>query len=381
MRIEPARTSTLTATRLVYLAAGTGMAAWAPIVPFAKSQTGTNAAEFGLLLLCLGAGSILSMPLTGLFAIRFGCKSIILVAGTSLCFVLPLLPLVGTPLTLGVLLFVFGASIGTVDVAMNIQGVLVEKVAGQPLMSGFNAMFSLGGIVGAGGVTLLSVAGLSIVAACGTMSICLAIMFLVASSGLLGRSSVLENGHAGSVRPRGMTLVIGLFCFGLFLCEGAVLDWSAIYLTDERGLPSGIGGIGYAVFSGSMMVGRFAGDRAVQRFGDARVMIIGSLLAALGYTATAFGPSAVVAIAGFGIVGLGLSNMVPILFRAAGKQDASSPGMAIAMVSTFGYAGILVGPALIGVIIEAADFELVLASMALLVLVVAFASVKILRNG
>jgi hypothetical protein len=297
MRNEPVGTSALTATRLVYLAAGTGMAAWAPIVPFAKSHTGTNAVEFGFLLLCLGAGSILATPITGLAATRFGCKNIILLAGASLCLVLPLLPLVGTPGGLGVLLFVFGGSVGTVDVAMNIHGVMVEKAGDQPMMSGFNAMFSLGGIVGAGGVTLFIVAGLSVMAACGAISICLGMLFLVARGGLQGRTSGLGQVRSGFVWPRGKILVIGVFCFGLFLCEGAVLDWSAIYLTEARGLSNGIGGIGYALFSGFMMAGRFAGDRAVLRFGDAQVMIGGSLLAATGYAATIFGPSAFAAIA------------------------------------------------------------------------------------
>ena len=246
-------------------------------------------------------------------------------------------------------------------------------------MSGFNAMFSLGGIVGAGGVTLFIVAGLSVMAACGAISICLGMLFLVARGGLLGRTSGLGQVRSGFVWPRGKILVIGVFCFGLFLCEGAVLDWSAIYLTEERDLSNGIGGIGYALFSGFMMAGRFAGDRAVLRFGDAQVMIGGSLLAATGYAATIFGPSAFAAIAGFGVVGLGLANMVPILFRAAGNQVVLSPGLAIAAVSTCGYAGILVGPALIGLVIETADFKIVLASMALLLLAIAFSSVRLFR--
>ena len=375
------RSEILIATRVVYLAAGTGMAAWAPIVPFAKSNTATNAVEFGFLLLCLGAGSILSMPLTGLFATRYGCKPVILLAGGSLCLVLPLLSLAGTPAALAILLFVFGASLGTVDVAMNIQGVMVEKAGDQPLMSGFNAMFSLGGIVGAGGVTLSLVAGLPVVAACSAMSTCLATMFLVSSSGLLGRPAATEKGDQQHVWPKGMVLLIGLFCFGLFLCEGAVLDWSAIYLTEVRGLPSGLGGMGYAVFSGCMMAGRFAGDRAVQVYGDASVLIGGSMLAALGYVATVLAPSSSIAVAGFGLVGLGLSNMVPILFRAAGKQAESQPGPAIAAVSTLGYAGILVGPALIGMVSSLADFEVVFTSMAIVVVIIAFLSARLFRTG
>jgi predicted MFS family arabinose efflux permease len=130
-----------------------------------------------------------------------------------------------------------------------------------------------------------------------------------------------------------------------------------------------------------MMAGRFAGDRAVQVYGDASVLIGGSMLAALGYVATVLAPSSSIAVAGFGLVGLGLSNMVPILFRAAGKQAESQPGPAIAAVSTLGYAGILVGPALIGMVSSLADFEVVFTSMAIVVVIIAFLSARLFRTG
>lgn len=138
-------------TRLAFFIAGLGMAAWAPLVPFAKARIGLNDASLGLLLLCIGIGSMLAMPLTGVLTAKWGCRAVILLAGAVLCLDLPLLVLMNTPLTMAFALLVFGAAIGIMDVAMNIQAVIVEKASGRAMMSGFHGLFSVGGIAGAGG--------------------------------------------------------------------------------------------------------------------------------------------------------------------------------------------------------------------------------------
>ena len=142
-------------TRLGFLVAGITMAAWAPLVPYAKERLHLEAAQLGMLLLCLGIGSILAMPATGALVTRFGCRPVVLASGALVCAVLPFLAIAPTPLLLGVTLFLFGATIGTLDVAINVQAVMVEKESGGALMSGFHGMFSAGGIAGAGGMALL----------------------------------------------------------------------------------------------------------------------------------------------------------------------------------------------------------------------------------
>ena len=137
-------------TRLAFLAAGLAMSAWAPLVPFAKTRLALGDAELGLLLLCLGAGSLVAMPVTGVLTARYGCRLVVLISGALTCLFVPGLAYAPTPLLLGATLFAVGASIGTLDVAMNVQAVIVERESGGSLMSGFHGLFSVGGFIGAG---------------------------------------------------------------------------------------------------------------------------------------------------------------------------------------------------------------------------------------
>ena len=149
------------ATRIVFLVCGTSVGAWAPLVPFAKDRLGADDSSLGLLLLCLGVGSVLTMPLTGILVGRFGCRTAILASGLLLCASMPFLATGSTFAAMAAALFVFGAALGTLDVAMNVQAVLVEQDARRPLMSGFHGLWSVGGIAGSSLVSGLLWAGLS----------------------------------------------------------------------------------------------------------------------------------------------------------------------------------------------------------------------------
>ena len=366
-------------TRLAFLAAGMAMSAWAPLVPFAKERMGLEQAELGMLLLCLGVGSLVAMPLTGIFASRFGCRLVILLSGLLTCLTLPLLALVPSPILLAIVLFAFGASIGTLDVSMNIQAVIVEKNQGGSLMSGFHGLFSVGGFVGAGTMTFLLWGGLGILWSSVIVAGLVAIALLIANPNLLRNPEATERDGPLFVLPHGTVIFIGILCFIIFLAEGAMLDWSALLLT-SGGLSAAQGGLGYAAFSVAMTVGRLTGDKVVTRFGGKRVMFIGGLFAAAGFFVAVFSPNPFVALLGFVLIGLGASNIVPILFTAAGRQKDMPSGLAISAVTTIGYAGILAGPALIGFVAHASSLHMAFAGLGCAMLLITASASRATRN-
>ena len=357
------------ATRVAFFISGFGTAAWAPLVPFAKERLGTDDGTLGLLLLCLGAGSSIAMPLSGGLAARFGCRRVIWAGCLGISVSLPLLGFAPTGASLALALLLFGAGIGAADVAMNIQAVIVEKTGGRTMMSGFHGLYSVGGIAGAGGVSGLLWVGASPMAA--GLGIGVAILGLMLAFG----RHLLPYGREGDAPafalPHGVVLFIGCLCFITFLTEGSMLDWSALFLTSLRGVDPAHSGLGYAAFALVMTLGRLTGDRVVHLFGGRTILIFGSLCAASGLILAVSVPSWIAAIVGFSMVGLGASNIVPVLYSTAGRQQVMAPNLAIAAITTFGYLGILAGPALIGFIARAASLSTAFVCVAALLIVVA----------
>jgi len=363
-------------TRIVFFIAGFGMAAWAPLVPFAQARIGINEGVLGLLLLCLGAGSIGAMPLAGALAARYGCRAVIAVSTVLLCLTLPLLASVSSPPPLVAALAVFGGAVGSLDVAMNIQAIIVERASGRAMMSGFHGLFSLGGIAGAAGVTALLGAGASPLAATLAVVAVVAVALAIAAPHLLAHGSP-RQGPAFAL-PRGVVLFIGALCFVLFLTEGAVLDWSAVFLVSVRGMEPSYAGLGYAAFALTMTIGRLSGDRIVRRLGGVTIIVAGGLLAAAGFALATLAPSWQAALLGYALVGAGCSNIVPVLFTAVGRQTVMPDQVAVPAITTLGYAGILAGPAAIGFVAHAASLSTAFLILTLLLLGVA-ASGRLLR--
>jgi predicted MFS family arabinose efflux permease len=340
------RPATRLATRLAFLVAGFAISCWAPLVPYAKDRLAVDERILGFLLLCLGIGSLLSMYVTGMLSARLGTRPVILASSLGLCVTLPFLAIAATPFTLGLTLLFFGSSLGSLDVAMNIHAVEVERDAGQPLMSGFHAQYSLGGVIGAMFITLLLSGGLTPLA---SMLVASAIMFgmmLVAAPRLLRTRAA--DGEPHFAWPRGLVLVIAILAAISFLAEGSILDWSALLITGKNLVEVEQGGIGFMVFSIAMTIGRFTGDAMTARIGDGPTLVYGGLVAIAGFAVLLVAPVAAIAVAGFVLIGLGAANIVPVLFRRAGSQTVMPPGLAIAAITTMGYAGILLGPAAVG---------------------------------
>ncbi|MBJ7221752.1 MULTISPECIES: MFS transporter [unclassified Brenneria] len=366
------------ATRITFFVAGLAMASWAPLVPLVKNRLAISDASLGMLLLSLGIGSLLAMPFTGLLTGKLGCRTVILLAGAALCLVLPLLTQADTLPLMAITLLFFGAAIGMIDVSMNIQAIIVEQAGGRAMMSGFHGFFSIGGIAGAGGVSMLLWLGLSPLMAILTIVVVFLILLSVAQSHLLRATRHAEGGPL-FVIPRGWVMFIGLLCFIMFLTEGAILDWSALFLTVERNLSSAQGGIGYAAFSVAMTLGRLKGDRIVNALGRYAVLMGGSLCAALGLLLAISIDNAAIAVLGFVMVGIGASNVVPILFSAAGNQKIMPANLAIASITTVGYAGILIGPTLLGFIAQLSSLAVAFGSVALLLLIVSASARAVIR--
>lgn len=357
------------ATRIAFFVAGLGIAAWAPLVPYAKARTSLDDGALGLLLLCLGAGSILAMPLSGALASRFGCRRVLIGASLLVALMLPALATAAQLPLLGLALFIFGAGIGSLDCVINIQAVIVERASGRSMMSGFHGLFSVGGIAGAAGVSgLLMLGATPLFATLIVVAILLAAMAW-AASGLLPYAGKGE-GPAFAI-PHGAVLFIGVICFVVFLAEGAMLDWSAVFLTDLRQVDAAYAGLGYAAFASTMTIGRLTGDRFVQRLGPQRIIISGGLCAAAGLVLATLAPSWLAGLAGYALVGAGCSNIVPVLYTAVGRQKSMSEHIAVPAISTLGYAGILVGPAAIGAVAHLASLPIAFLIVAALLIGVA----------
>lgn len=345
------RPATRLATRLAFWVAGFGVACWAPLIPFAKQRLAIDEAMLGLLLLCLGVGCLVAMFFTGILSVRFGAKPITIAGGFGVALVLPLLAVLATPLTLGLGLFAFGLSLGAMDVAMNIHALEVEKGAGKPLMSAFHALFSVGGLAGAAVMTLLLSLGVGAAPATLLCSLTLVGCMAVAAPRLLPCRA--EADAPLFALPKGAVLLLANLAAISFLVEGAILDWGALLSTEKGFVSAERGGLGFMLFSVAMTVGRLTGDRVTLALGDSAVLRYGGACTVLGFAVLLLAPWPVLALGGFVLIGLGASNVVPVLFRRGAAQQAMPANLAVAAITTFGYTGHLAGPAAVGFVAKA----------------------------
>ena len=363
------------ATRILFFIAGAATAAWAALVPFAKLNTAVNDGTLGFLLLCLGFGALIAMPLTGLLTSKFGCRWVMAVSVILFCLTLPFLSIISDTGLLAVGLFIFGVGIGITDCAMNVQAIIVEKSAPRPMMSGFHGLYSVGGIAGAGAMSGMMLLGITPFYASLITAILVVVLLITSLSGLLPYADKAEGPLFAL--PRGAVLLIGGICFAVFLAEGTVLDWSAVYLTEYRAIPDSIGGLGFACFAILMTAGRLTGDRITARFGHYRVVFWGAMLAALGLVMVILIPNWGFSLFGYALIGLGCANIVPVMFSAIGKQTSMAPVIAVPAVSTLGYLGILAGPASIGFVAQQSSLPYAFIMVAVLLVIVALVSRKI----
>ncbi len=338
--------------RLIYFMAGIGISAWAIAAPFMKIRFGLNDATLGLILLAPGISGVLAMPLAGLCVQRLGSKTTLLIAGVIFGLVMPALAIAPSPAAFTVLLFIFGGAFAMIDIAMNAQAVATENSSGRLLMSSFHAYYSLGTLAVAAATSALLKLGATN-AFCALLGGAAVFAILAQHRHLQPRRDDPPADGRPFAWPNRATITLGLACFACFMTEGAVTDWSTIFLRFSRGIGIATAVHGYAGFALAMAATRLAGDRAAARFGKPAVMRAGSLLAAAGMMLAVLTPYEITDVIGFALVGIGTGNVAPLVFSATSKIPGMSPNAAVPAVMTLGYAGFLLGPVLIGFVANA----------------------------
>lgn len=366
-------------TRFSFFGLGFATAAWAPLIPFAQQRLHFNHADFGLLLLCSGLGAMLAMPATGKIVQRIGCRVPIGFALLLLAVLLPSLSLWTTPLMMAITLFLFGTAAGSLGVALNIQAVVVEKNSLKSLMSGFHGMASLGGLAGV--LTITALLALSISAVMSAFAVSLLLVIIVFLSVPYSIKAVENTSLEASSKvkksirqrlPQPLIILIGIACFIIFMVEGAAMDWSGIYLTQQYGVNAAFAGLAYTFFAIAMTTGRFTGHYLIRYFGEKKLLTYSAICATLGLALVSIAPYWWLVLVGYTLVGTGCSNIVPIMFSRAGRQTVMPSAVALSCVSTMAYTGILVGPAFIGMVSELIGLSTVFMALSgLLLLIVA----------
>jgi MFS family permease len=381
----------------VFAAHGFIFASWAVRVPAIKAQTGASPAALGLALLGLSAGAVATMLLAGTLCRRFGSLPMTVVSAGLLSAALVLPALAGSALALGLLLAVFGGAYGCLNVAMNSVAVDLVAALRRPVMPGFHAAWSFGGLAGAGlggllaphlsplrHLLLIALAGLAVSAVAGrvllTRAAALAGAAAEAAPGKNGSGSAdtasaktgpTDEPGAGWRSALRTARVVGLF--GLIaLCaaydEGAIGDWGALHLRQDLGAGAGLAAAGYAAFALAEASGRLAGTALLERFGRTRVLILGGLTACAGTLLASLAPDVWLALAGFAAAGLGLANLFPAAIARAGLLAGAG---GVALTSLLGYSGFLLGPVAIGFLASASGLRAGLTTLALLALAAA----------
>ena len=350
------------------------MGAWVPHVPDRARALGLNPAQLGAVLLAAGLGAVIAMPLAGSLTGRFGSRAVITVAAFLFPPALGAAVLSPSPLLASLSLLIFGMAGAAMDVAMNSHGVLVEERLGRHTISLFHALYSLGGVAGSAITSAALSRGMTPRGIVLAIAIVLLLAVLATYRFLLPHAEEPAHPRAHALRPHGRLLLLGLLAFSTMVSEGAVADWSGLFLRMVRGLGSGVVGYGFTAFSAAMVCGRLAGDYVVARLGEMRSLRTGGLLAIMGLLAVLIFPQLSLTIAGFTLLGIGLANAAPILYRAAGKIPGVPSGAGIATTVGIGYAGLLAGPPALGFVGEVAGISRIFVVMIGLCALLAFAS-------
>ena len=359
--------------------------AWAPQIPLLLPRHQITEFTLGLLILLIGLGAVAAMMFAGKLIAAYGSRQMALLFGALVAPILPLVVLAPNLYLLAPCLILMGGTLGCMDVSMNANAVEVEQRIGRAIMSSSHGFWSLGGFAG-GGIGGLALARFGAVEqALGVSLISFGVLIIAAR--FLWREPTARV--AGTAKPKTamfpkvpMLYVLGGMALFSMASEGSVLDWAALYVSKTLDAPLERSGLAFALFAGTMAVMRFLGDSVRNRFGAVRTLRVSGLIAAAGILVAALAPTDIVAIAGFAFAGLGVANMVPILFSAAGNHPGTSAGSGIATVTMIGYCGILLAPSVIGYAAETIGYRATyLTIVALLIVVVLMARQAVHADG
>ena len=360
------------AVALGFMLSGIAFASWVVRIPDIQERLALSEGMLGLVLLAVAVGGLIAMPLASRLIGRFGSRTVARGAALVLAASVSLPARVPDTVTLSLVLLVLGAATSLLSVSLNTQAASLERRMRRPVMSGLHALYSAGGLVGAtiGGV--VAGAGMGAAAHLSATAVALAVVALAITPRLLARrEDGGGDGPTAMARPSRPLLLMGVVAFCVLFGEGAVADWSAVYLRDALSAGPAAGAAGYAAYSLMMAIGRFTGDALTVRLGAQRLVRFGAGTSAAGMALALVAPSTVASVIGFALVGAGFATIYPTVLAGAGRMQGASPAGSIAVVSTMGYVGLLAGPPLIGFVAEATNlrigFGLVAISSALIV--------------
>ena len=376
MQVEAQARAARWAIAAMFMANGFVMGAWAPQIPLLMPRHDVTESVLGLLILVLGLGAVSAMLFAGRLISVHGGRRVLSWFSLALIPVLPMVVFSPNLWVLALFMAVFGAMVGCMDVAMNAQAVEIERRLGRAIMSSSHGFWSLGGFIGGSvGSYIIAVWGSevqSVATAVVVATLVLGAMPFLMPDAPVAPVAVPQAAPRTRLFPKELHVwLLGFLALFSMVPEGAVLDWAAIYLQKELGSDLFVSGLGFAFFAGAMAVMRFLGDTVRNRFGAVRTLRLSGLLGAAGLMGGALAPTDWVAIASFAVAGLGVANMVPILFSAAGNHPNLPSASAISIVTMVGYCGILVAPSSIGFLAEHLGFRPTYAALSLLLVVVA----------
>lgn len=358
---------------------------WAPRLPAIKESLELSDGELGTALVGLAIGLLAGTRAAGAPVDRFGSRPVMLVGFPLLAATLLLPGLADSAITLFLALLVMGLASGALDVAMNAQGIEVERLLGRPILSGLHGLWSVGLGIGAGIAALAAAAGVNPLEHFAVVGAALAVASLVLLRGLVPAHDHVRDDDTGrepvSVRWTPALVLLGVIAFCSFVGEGSAADWSAVYMTQELGTSQALGAVAFAAFAVTMALARFAADPLRVRLGNVVLVRGGSLIAAAGLGIALLVHEPAAGIAGFALLGLGLGPVVPIAFSAAGDLDARATGRLVGRVATIGYVGSVAGPIMIGWLAEATSLRTSLGLVVLLALVIAGSAEACDRGG
>jgi MFS family permease len=377
--LEPPRAARF-AVAAIFCLNGLGLSNWIARIPDVKERFALSEGMLGLVLLCAAVGALIAQPSAGWLIGKVGSRRVTMVAALLFCLSVALPGMAPSVPALMAALFVFGGLNGGLDVAMNAQAAQVEGRYGRPIMASFHGLWSVGGLGGALLGGLAAGQGVSIGPHLLVVALVTCALMLVAIRGLVPDAGAPGTGPSFALPPPALVLM-GLIAFGVLFCEGAIADWGAIYLRDTLGTGAGLAAAGYAVFSLTMAVGRLTGDWLTVRLGPTALVRGGGTLLTAGILLTLLSSAPVPAIAGFGLIGAGVSCIFPLILSAAARTPNVAPGTAIAAMATSGYTGFLVGPPLIGSIAEVLSLRGALGLLGLFGVLIVLAAGTIGRRG
>ena len=345
---------------------GALLGTWVSRIPAIQQRLGLSEAELGIVLLGMSLGVLTGLSLAGGWVARFGSRPVTVTGFGVMCLVLPILPLALNALLLGMLLFLFGGAMSVMDVAMNEQAVFVERQAKKPLMSRFHGAFSIGGLLGA----LLGAAFAGAQMAPLLHFLAAAVLFGIgmwmAAPQLLPQTEVhAKSGPVFRVPDRALWS-LGAVALISSVGEGAMADWSAVYVAKVLESSGGTAALAFAAYSAAMTVARLSGDHLKAHFSLAAIVRTGGWIAVAGLVLVVFSNHIALTLIGFAVIGLGLANIIPIAFTAAGNYPGIPSGTGIAAVASIGYAGFLAGPPVIGLLAEGTSLRVAFASIIVL---------------